>query len=94
MSEILYNFSANNASLEDVHTLIGGIHEARLDIDSIFRNLMSAYEGEGASALNNAHIQLNNMLDDALTDISTTTSRAQEQQAAMQALDRANAAAF
>jgi hypothetical protein len=94
MSEILYNFGANHSSLEDVNSQLKAIEEVRQDIDSIFTTLMSVYEGEGATSLNQAHVRLSSMLDEAINNTANTQKQAQEQQEVMQALDRANAAAF
>jgi flagellar hook-basal body complex protein FliE len=94
MSEILYNFGANHSSLEDVNSQLKAIEEVRQDIDSIFTTLMSVYEGEGATSLNQAHVHLSSMLDEAINNTANTQKQAQEQQEVMQALDRANAAAF
>lgn len=94
MSEILYNFAQNNASLEDVSGNINAIQEVRGDIDTIFNTLASVYEGEGAVALNAAHIKVSQMMDEALNNVAHTQQQALDQQSAMQAMDRANAAAF
>ena len=94
MSEILYNFGQNNASLEDVNSQLQAIQEVRSDIESIFNTLASVYEGEGSAALNQAHIKVSTMLDEALNTAANTQQQALDQQAAMQAMDRANAAAF
>jgi uncharacterized protein YukE len=94
MSEILYNFAQNNASLEDVSGNIRAIQDVRADIDSIFNTLASVYEGEGAVALNQAHIKVSGMMDEALNNVANTQQQAMDQQSAMQAMDRANASAF
>jgi hypothetical protein len=94
MSEILYNFAQNNASLEDVSGNIQAIQEVRGDIDSIFNTLATVYEGEGALALNQAHIKVSGMMDEALNNVANTQQQAMDQQSAMQAMDRANASAF
>jgi uncharacterized protein YukE len=91
---ILYNFGANNASLDDIGGHINGIQEVRGDIDSLFATLATVYEGDGAAALNQAHQKVSAMLDEALNTTAHTQQQALDQQAAMQALDRANAAAF
>lgn len=94
MSEILYNFLSNNSSLSDITSNIQGLQEVRQDIDGIFQTLMTVYEGDGATSLNQAHVKISNMLDEALHTIAQTQNKAQDQQDSMQALDRANAAAF
>ncbi|WP_158168106.1 hypothetical protein [Mycolicibacterium smegmatis] len=94
MTEINYNFGANASSLEDVNSRIQDIHEVRSDIAGLFQTLASVYEGDGAQALQVAHQKIDSMLEEALNNTANTQRQAQEQQEAMQALDRANAAAF
>ena len=94
MNEILYNFAQNNASLSDVGGHVQAIQAVRGDIDSIFNTLATVYEGEGAMALNQAHIKVSGMMDEALNNVGRTQQQAMDQQAAMQAMDRANAASF
>jgi hypothetical protein len=94
MSEILYNFGANNASLDDVNSNINAVQEVRSDINNLFSVLATVYEGAGATALNQAHQNIDSMLDDMLNNMAITQQQAADQQAAMQALDNQNAAAF
>ena len=94
MSEILYNFAQNNASLEDVSGAVQAIQDVRADIASIFNTLATVYEGEGSVALNQAHVKVSEMMDEALNNVARTQQQAMDQQAAMQAMDRANASAF
>jgi hypothetical protein len=94
MSEILYNFGANNSSLDDVNSNINAVQEVRSDINNLFSVLATVYEGAGATALNQAHQNISNMLDDMLNNMAITQQQAQDQQATMQALDNQNAAAF
>jgi uncharacterized protein YukE len=94
MTEILYNFAQNNSSLEDVNGNIQAIQEVRGDIDGIFNTLATVYEGEGAVALNQAHLRVSQMMDEALNNVANTQQQALDQQSAMQAMDRANAGSF
>ena len=94
MSEILYNFGANNASLSDISSLVNGIQGIRSDINNLFSVLGTVYEGAGATALQQAHTNIDTMLDEMLQNMTITQQQAQDQQAAMQALDQHNAAAF
>jgi hypothetical protein len=94
MSEILYNFAQNNASLEDVSGAVQAIQDVRADIANIFNTLATVYEGEGSVALNQAHVKVSEMMDEALNNVARTQQQAMDQQAAMQAMDRANASAF
>jgi hypothetical protein len=94
MSEILYNFGQNFTSLEDVSGSVQAIQSVRGDIATIFNTLATVYEGEGSAALNQAHIKVSTMMDEALNNVANTQQQAMDQQAAMQAMDRANAAAF
>lgn len=94
MTDINYNFAANASSLEDVNSRIQDIQDVRSDIAGIFQALASAYEGDGAQALQAAHQKVDSMLEEALNTTANTQHQAQLQQEAMQALDRANASAF
>jgi uncharacterized protein YukE len=94
MSEILYNFAQNNASLEDVSGAVQAIQDVRADIASIFNTLATVYEGAGSVALNQAHVKVSEMMDEALNNVARTQQQAMDQQAAMQAMDRANASSF
>ncbi|OKH85599.1 hypothetical protein EB75_19710 [Mycobacterium sp. ST-F2] len=91
---ILYNFGANAGHLEDITGMTNAIQEVREDIHTIFTTLAEVYEGDGAAALTQAHQEVNNMLEEALNTTVNTQKQAQDQQDAMQAMDRANAAAF
>jgi ElaB/YqjD/DUF883 family membrane-anchored ribosome-binding protein len=94
MSEILYNFGQNYTSLEDVSSNVQTIQGIRADIATIFNTLATVYEGEGSVALNQAQIKVSEMMDEALNNVANTQGQAMDQQAAMQAMDRANAAQF
>jgi uncharacterized protein YukE len=94
MSEILYNFHANNASLDDINGHVGAIQEVRSDITNLFNVLATVYEGDASTALTGAQRNLDNMLDDVLNNVTITQQQAAEQQAYMQALDKLNAAQF
>jgi uncharacterized protein YukE len=94
MSEILYNFGANNASLDHVNSNINAIQQVRSDINNLFSVLATVYEGAGATALTQAHQSIDSMLDDMLNNMAITGQHASDQQAAMQALDNQNASAF
>ncbi|WP_301123804.1 MULTISPECIES: hypothetical protein [Mycolicibacterium] len=91
---ILYDFGANAGHLEDITGMANAIQEVRADIQQIFTTLGTVYGGDGATALNQAHHEVDNMLDEALNTVVVTQKQAQDQQDAMQAMDRANAAAF
>jgi hypothetical protein len=94
MSEMLYNFAAKNSSLDDINGHLSATKVVRSDIDNVFNIVGTVYEGEGATALGQAHQKFSAMLDDSLNNASNTQKFAQDQQAAMQALDRATTAAF
>jgi ElaB/YqjD/DUF883 family membrane-anchored ribosome-binding protein len=93
-SGIYYDFSSNHQSLDDITGMSNQIHEVKDDIHSIFQTLGTVYEGSGAEALNQAHIHLNNQLDEALNQFVNTQHQASEQQMAMQQIDAMNAADF
>ena len=93
-NDITYNFGQNANSLDDVNQRLNDITEVKQDIASIFQALGSVYEGDGAAALQQAHQKIDSMLEEALNTTANTQKQAQDQQDAMQALDRANSAAF
>jgi hypothetical protein len=93
-SEILYNFGANASHIDNIQQFIQGIAEVKGDISTMFNALSTVYTGSGATALAMAHQKIDAMLDDALNAQTATQKAAQDQQDAMQALDRANAAQF
>jgi prephenate dehydratase len=94
MSEIQYNFSANNNSIETINSAIQQIGAVREDIGNLFNVLLTVYTGSGATAMNQAQQNIDSKLDDMLNNMTATQKQAAEQQATMQALDNANAAAF
>lgn len=52
------------------------------------------YTGDGAAALDQARIEVNNMMEEALNNVANTQKQAIDQQDAMHAMDRANSLAF
>jgi uncharacterized protein YukE len=94
MSDILYNFGSNLASLDDINGHIGGVNQVAEDIDSVFKVLGTVYEGQAASALMDAHNNMTTMLQELLQNMAITQQQAQQQQADMQQLDAKNAAQF
>lgn len=94
MSEILYNIGQNVTSLEEVSSLTQQIQDVRADIATIFNTLATVYEGEGAIALNQAHLKVSEMMSEALNNVANSQQQAMDQHAAMQAMDRANASAL
>jgi hypothetical protein len=94
MSEILYNFAANHSSIDDNQGDLSGITGIHDEINTLFTVLKSVYEGQGADALEAKRIQISQTLDDAVQHATTTEHLARDQQDAMSALDKANAAAF
>lgn len=91
---IVYDFTSNAQSLDDITGMAQQIEGVRQDIETIFKALGEVYLGDGATALGQAHIEINTMLDEALNSLVTTQKQAQDQQDVMQAMDKANAAAF
>jgi|tagenome__1003787_1003787.scaffolds.fasta_scaffold19429927_2 hypothetical protein len=94
MSEILYNFSANNSALDEISRGIADLEQANDDIDTVFKTLGTVYTGQGAAALNTQHTMISTKIGDHLDAMRKTQQGAQDQQDHMQALDRSNAAQF
>ena len=91
---ILYDFAANDGHLQDISAHMEGINSAKDDIAQVFNALGEVYEGEGAAALQNHHLQIHTALDDHMTNRLAVHRAAGEQQETMQALDRSQAADF
>lgn len=94
MSEILYNFAANNSALQDISKGIAALEQANDDINTVFATLATVYTGAGASGLNTQHTVISTKIDDHLTAMRQTQKGAQAHQDDMHALDRHNAAQF
>jgi polyphosphate kinase len=94
MSDILYNFAQNHASLDDINGHLNAIQSVREDINSIFNTLSTVYEGEGRDQLLRAQQEVSNMLDEAVNNSLNVQKQAGDQQDAMRAMDLANAADF
>jgi uncharacterized protein YukE len=91
---ILYNFEANNGSLDDINAHMADIHSAKSDIAHVFNLLGQVYEGEGADALQHHHGVIQARLEDHMTERQQTHSNASNQQELMQQIDRSNASQF
>jgi hypothetical protein len=94
MTEINYNFAQNFTSIGNVTDHLNAVQEVRNDIDSMFKTLSSVYDGAGQAALQDAHIKVSNMIDEALHNMLSTQRAAEESQQLMADLDRANAHDF
>jgi hypothetical protein len=91
---ILYNFGANNGSLDDIAGHMAGIDSAKSDIAHVFGLLGQVYEGEGAQAMKDHHDVLQGQLEDHMTERRQTHKGASDQQDLMQQIDRSNASQF
>jgi uncharacterized protein YukE len=94
MNDIFYNFGENHGYLTDIHSSLQAVDEVRNDINSVFETLRTVYEGEGADQLQLARQKFSQAFEECITNSVSLQKFAQDQQDAMQALDKANAAAL
>jgi uncharacterized protein YukE len=94
MTEIAYNFGANEETLEHIQRAINDIRSIHEDVDTIFKTLPDLYIGQQADALQEQHHDINNKLQSLLHELESTRSAAVDQQHEMQALDSQLAGGF
>lgn len=91
MNEIVYHFDQNHEFLDSMAAKNNEITSLRGDIMSAFNLLNEALTGEFQVALNQKAAQVDLLMEDLGDNIANTHSKAQNQQEAMQLLDRQQA---
>jgi uncharacterized protein YukE len=94
MSEILYNFAANNSALEDITGNVAAMEQAKDELNDIFNVLSTVYTGQTATDWHARQQALSSQFEGCLADVRRSQTDAQAQQDAMQALDNHNAASM
>ena len=89
MSEtIRYDYGSNYASLDDIQGRTNDAQALRDEVNKVFTALQGVYEGEAAGMLQQKHIEISQMLDSVLNEITQTRTggnRSQEDAAALDA---------
>jgi uncharacterized protein YukE len=94
MSEIFYNFTANNGSIENILGGVGKMVDLQGQIQVVFTQLQTVYGGKGSEALRDYASRIDGEMTETIDAMRIAQNEAGNQQQMMQALDQANAAEF
>jgi uncharacterized protein YukE len=84
---IRYEYGANHDALDAIQGVLNDAQALREEVNKVFNVLSTVYEGDAASALHQKHLQISNVMDGIIQDITATRSQGSEQQHATSALD-------
>jgi uncharacterized protein YukE len=91
---IRYDYGSNYASLDDIQGRTNDAQALRDEVNKVFSALTGVYEGDAASALQQKHIQISQMMDNVLNEITQTRSGGNQSQEDAAALDKHLAGGF
>nr|WP_090278867.1 hypothetical protein [Mycolicibacterium komanii]CRL74525.1 hypothetical protein CPGR_03705 [Mycolicibacterium komanii] len=91
---IHYNYGANNASLEDIQGRTNDAQALREEVAKVFNALNGVYDGQAAATLQQKQIEISQMLDNVLMEITQTRSGGNQSQEDARALDAHLAGGF
>lgn len=91
---IRYQYEANNASLEDIQGRTNDAQALREEVAKVFSALSGVYEGQAAAALQQKQIEISQMLDNVLMEITQTRTGGNQSQDDARALDAHLAGGF
>jgi uncharacterized protein YukE len=74
MDTIRYDYGSNYASLDDIQGRTNDAQAIRDEVGKVFTALSGVYEGDAAATLQQKHIEISQMLDNILTEITQTRS--------------------
>jgi uncharacterized protein YukE len=94
MDTIRYDYGSNYASLDDIQGRTNDANALRDEVNKVFAALSGVYEGDAAATLQQKHIQISQMMDNILTEITQTRSGGNQSQEDAAALDRHLAGGF
>ncbi|OMC08443.1 hypothetical protein [Mycobacterium sp. SP-6446] len=94
MSDILYQYDANYAALDDIGQALNNVEHLRGDIAQVFGALTDVYTGEAANALQAAQLRLSQQLDELVLDMQALKNAGVQQQIDTAALDHQLAGGF
>ena len=94
MDTIRYDYGSNYASLDDIQGRTNDAQAIRDEVSKVFSALSGVYEGDAAATLQQKHIEISQMLDNVLTEITQTRSGGNQSQEDAAALDRHLAGGF
>lgn len=91
---IRYQYAANYASLDDIQGATNDAQALRDEVHKVFSALTGVYEGEAAAALQQRHIQISQMMDAVLAEITQSRNGGNQSQEDARALDAHLAGGF
>ena len=94
MDTIRYDYGNNYASLDDIQGRTNDANALRDEVNKVFSALSGVYEGDAAATLQQKHIQISQMMDNILTEITQTRSGGNQSQEDAAALDKHLAGGF
>ena len=84
---IRYDYGSNYASLDDIQGATNDAQALRDEVNKVFTALQGVYEGQAAAALQQKHIEISQMMDSVLAEITQTRSGGNQSQEDARALD-------
>ena len=85
---IYYNYGANLATLDTLRAAANDAETLRTDVHAVFNALAGVYQGQAADALQQAHVQVTQQMEQVITDIHGLLAQAVERQYITQAQDQ------
>jgi hypothetical protein len=78
---IFYNYGANYNQLDAIKSALNDAEALRGDVNTVFNALADVYTGTAAGALQAAHQQVSQQMDQLVLDMQGTQGQAVERQA-------------
>lgn len=94
MSTIRYDYGANYAGLDDIQGATNDAQAMREEVNQVFAALMTVYEGDAATTLQEKQIQILQQMDAVLTEITQTRQGGNQSQEDAAVLDAHLAGGF
>jgi len=91
---IRYEYGSNFASLDDIQGRTNDAQALRDEVNKVFTALAGVYEGDASAALQQKHIEISQMLDNVLNEITQTRQGGNQSQDDAKALDSHLAGGF
>jgi uncharacterized protein YukE len=94
MSDIYYQYGSNHQALDEIGQALNNVEHLRGDVAQVFGALNDVYTGEAANALQAAHRQLSQQLDQLVLDMQGHKNVGVDHQINTAALDHQLAGGF
>jgi uncharacterized protein YukE len=91
---IRYDYGANYAGLDDIQGATNDAQAMREEVNQVFSALMTVYEGDAATTLQEKQIQILQQMDAVLTEITQTRQGGNQSQEDAAVLDAHLAGGF